>query len=386
MDYFTCSFTLYWSESDCLTASRSLTYDERSTLSLYPCVYYYSAADRYYVALLNDISTGNVAALVSAPTEANAYLNLLITQGILLEVLSKNGFSFYVLGSDLNNISYLDVDFTPGLTSFVLPYIDFSDSGGGSTETYGVYNLKYIINGETATTQLLNINTTTYGGQEVTVSLSEDEKTINVTLDGNIISSYTSLDKKLKELTPTSFTILESETAQTITISATSYTEQPSFTGGVILDLYQSTAESNRLDKTKYLTSVGTLNGAFREETNVLNPSITIEYVGVPDFNYVYIPSLNRYYFVTNVTSIRYNVWQIDMSVDVLMTYKDAIIRCPAFIDRNENTYNDNIIDTRRVIEQGYDVEETTLTNELFDTANLTSDSFVLTGFAIKGV
>lgn len=147
------------------------------------------------------------------------------------------------------------------------------------------------------------------------------------------------------------------------------------------LNLYKNSAEPNRVDKTNYLTQIGTLYGAFRYETSITNMAITIQQEEFPKFNYVYIPIFNRYYYVTDITSIRQNLWEISLSIDVLMSYKDAIKSCNCFCDRNEFLYNDNIIDKKRVIEQGYDVESIAIQNDLFVDGN---GSLVIQGFDLN--
>ncbi len=147
------------------------------------------------------------------------------------------------------------------------------------------------------------------------------------------------------------------------------------------ITLYKNTAEPNRLDKTNYLTLVNSLNGEFREENSITSLSIVIEYNKVPDFNYVYIPTFNRYYYVDDVISVRTNLWEIILSVDVLMSFKDAIKSCNGFVERNEYTSNPLIIDNKRVIEQGVDIEVKTVNNDVFVSDEPT---FVLTGFMIS--
>lgn len=95
------------------------------------------------------------------------------------------------------------------------------------------------------------------------------------------------------------------------------------------------------------LLYVDTAYGVFREEQNVLTPSIMIEYSKVPDFNYVYIPSLSRYYFVTGVTLVRYGVYRIDLKVDVLCSFNADIRLQSGFVSRNENTYTEDYPDDR---------------------------------------
>lgn len=150
------------------------------------------------------------------------------------------------------------------------------------------------------------------------------------------------------------------------------------------LELYNNTSEDNRVDKTNYLTKIGELAGVLREESSLIDMSLTLEIEQLPLFNYVYIEQLNRYYYVTDIVSVKYKLWTISLSVDVLMSYKNALLSCSAFVDRNENSFDNNIIDKKRVIEQGYDIEVSTVTNELLD--NTSTNNIVLTGFYVKSV
>ena len=113
------------------------------------------------------------------------------------------------------------------------------------------------------------------------------------------------------------------------------------------LVLYQLTGETHLVTKTSKLSYVETLYGTLREETDLINPSILFEYEEYPNFNYVYIESLKRYYFITNVVSVRNNVWRMNCHVDVLYTYDTDIRTQDAFVSRNENTYNEFIVDDR---------------------------------------
>lgn len=145
------------------------------------------------------------------------------------------------------------------------------------------------------------------------------------------------------------------------------------------LELYNNTSEDNRVDKTNYLTKVGELAGILREESSLIDMSLTLEIEELPLFNYVYIEQLNRYYYVTDIVSVKYKLWTISLSVDVLMSYKNALLSCTAFVDRNENTFDNNIIDKKRVIEQGYDIEVSTITNDLLN--DNVDYNYILTGF-----
>ena len=122
------------------------------------------------------------------------------------------------------------------------------------------------------------------------------------------------------------------------------------------INLYQNKAEINRVDKTNYLVSVGTLNGYLREESSLIEPKIIIEYEEVPNFNYVYIAKFNRYYFVQEITSVRTRLFRITLKCDVLMSYKDKILNLNCYIARNEYEFNLDIQDELLPFEYQKDV------------------------------
>lgn len=162
----------------------------------------------------------------------------------------------------------------------------------------------------------------------------------------------------------------------------------PSPEGSIEVILYKNKSDTHRVDKTEYLTQVGSLMGVLREACSLISPSINVQLNYIPNFNYVYIPIFNRYYYVTNVTSVRKDLWTISLDIDVLMTYREGIKKLDAFIVRNEHTYNDFLIDDKRVIEQGYKTETFTLQNDIFDvddeTARNERGQFVVSGFALS--
>lgn len=163
--------------------------------------------------------------------------------------------------------------------------------------------------------------------------------------------------------------------------------ERPLPEGAYNANCYTNTAEANRVDKTNYLTPVRTIHGVLREPTSVTDMVMTIQYPHYPDFNYIRIPELKRYYFVNDITIINANLYELDLSVDPLMSYKDAILGLTAFVDRNEFLSNPRIIDKKRVIEQGVDIEVTEINNNVFinpsETDNPLDWNIVLNGYKI---
>lgn len=152
---------------------------------------------------------------------------------------------------------------------------------------------------------------------------------------------------------------------------------------GIIL--YKSTAEINRVRKENYLEVVGRLNGTFRDGFSVTNLEVTIEYNKVPDFNYVYIGAFKRYYFVTEIKNIRTNVWDISLSVDVLMTYRNAIYNLYGFIDRNQFVFDKDLLDKKRVVKEGVNIENYDVPNNVFiDAYSLYTPCYVINGYKLR--
>ena len=116
--------------------------------------------------------------------------------------------------------------------------------------------------------------------------------------------------------------------------------------------LYSNASEITAVDKK--LTELTTLSGTLREQSSIIDPVITISdidnYVG--QMNYAHIPEFNRYYFITNIESVRNKLWKVSFHVDVLFTYRDAIRENSAIIERNENEYdlklNDGLFRTQQ--------------------------------------
>lgn len=156
---------------------------------------------------------------------------------------------------------------------------------------------------------------------------------------------------------------------------------------GFNIIFYKSSAEEKRLYKSGYLEQVLTVTGTLREETSIVRPVLLIdtttilEYRNVlPDFNYAYISDFGRYYFVTDIVSVRNNLWEVSLECDVLFTYRFAIQKCVGFVDRCARGYNPMVIDNLVTVTSEVDIETATINNELFD---IDDGSVVLSGFRI---
>lgn len=94
--------------------------------------------------------------------------------------------------------------------------------------------------------------------------------------------------------------------------------------------LYVTGSERHAIHKT--LQNGIELTGALRGESSVIKPSFLIEITNPSQYNYCYIPDFNRYYFITNITSVRTDIWRIDCNVDVLMSFQTQILNLDVIV------------------------------------------------------
>ena len=111
------------------------------------------------------------------------------------------------------------------------------------------------------------------------------------------------------------------------------------------ITLYTNESEKNKLEKT--ITNSILLEGNLRDESSIINPIILISsnkeditYM----YNYAYIPAFGRYYFITDIESVRTGIWRVSMHVDVLMSYKEQIKNLNVIINNSEETGANNYL------------------------------------------
>lgn len=110
------------------------------------------------------------------------------------------------------------------------------------------------------------------------------------------------------------------------------------------IGLYQN--KSDEIVLNKKLETVATYEGYLKNATSVQNPSILIEGVfnigNNINANYMYLPDYRRYYYITEIKQIRANLVEISGRVDVLMSFKDEILKCSGIVKKqqNSNAYN----------------------------------------------
>ena len=122
------------------------------------------------------------------------------------------------------------------------------------------------------------------------------------------------------------------------------------------ISLFKTASENNRVVKT--LTDEKQLSGELRNQTSVLNPSIRIESAdNISTYNYAYIPEFGRYYYITDITSVRTNCWIISLRCDVLMSYSDQIKAITGVVVRQESNPNKLLVDRLERLQSNKDID-----------------------------
>lgn len=106
------------------------------------------------------------------------------------------------------------------------------------------------------------------------------------------------------------------------------------------INLYRTNAARNKVDKG--LSSLISVSGELKDESSILDPVILLhESIStVVHANYMYIESFSRYYFITDIKTVRNNLIEIYAHVDVLMSYASQIRDLTCIIYRQENDWN----------------------------------------------
>lgn len=109
----------------------------------------------------------------------------------------------------------------------------------------------------------------------------------------------------------------------------------------MLIKTYNYNGEPNRVNKT--LQENEEYTGVLNSTVNILEPVVRFRTTNVVTFNYVYIESLNRYYFVSEIQQ-NGDICTVYLRTDVLMTYKDKILDSIGTLTKgaNVNKYASN--------------------------------------------
>ena len=109
------------------------------------------------------------------------------------------------------------------------------------------------------------------------------------------------------------------------------------------LILYNVKDSHNVIGKT--LNEVSRVNITMKKTENIESPTIVLTDTGLT-YNYAKIPFFNRYYFIDEFKRGTNGLITLDLSVDVLETYKNDILSSPATITTKTGLgYQDSSVD-----------------------------------------
>lgn len=101
------------------------------------------------------------------------------------------------------------------------------------------------------------------------------------------------------------------------------------------VEFYHTADNANTVNKT--LQPITTIDIIFRQAVNEATPFIIMNKDNLIGSNYIHIPNFKRYYFISSVDNYTANLVRINLTTDLLMTYKDGILNSPVLITATEN-------------------------------------------------
>ena len=112
---------------------------------------------------------------------------------------------------------------------------------------------------------------------------------------------------------------------------------------------------SKRKNSTKQPTGSGdSYSVTLKSGTSIISPTLLLNIASRPSYNYLSFEG--RYYFVTDIVSVRTDLWEISCTVDALATWKSEIGSTSADI-LYATGGRDDIVDGRIPVESGIHVD-----------------------------
>ena len=120
--------------------------------------------------------------------------------------------------------------------------------------------------------------------------------------------------------------------------------------------LLNNTSEPNRINKYDFLSLYLSVTGTFRDNVSVIEPVFDVVLDKYPTVNYLYINTLNRYYFVDDIILVRTGLYRFICHCDVLMSFREDILDLDVFVNRQEFDFNKGIPDLKLPIQNNKEI------------------------------
>lgn len=149
------------------------------------------------------------------------------------------------------------------------------------------------------------------------------------------------------------------------------------------LNFYKQSATPNRINKSGYLSEVGTVNGVVIKETeNSLTPDfIMMTSDIVLNSNYFFCSATSRYYFITSHDFLSGGRIVLHSRVDVLMTFRNEILSSTAWVEVSKDTTDIDEYDMLHndlPFRQDYKFKGRNEQNSLFSTSSIYSGKSIV--------
>lgn len=115
---------------------------------------------------------------------------------------------------------------------------------------------------------------------------------------------------------------------------------------------YKYSGYSNQLNK-NFSDDTLTITGDFNIDFNTRDTTVKLQGYNDFDYNYCYIPSIKRYFFITNCNIRRNGIVFITLHVDVLQTYKEQINNAKIRL-KNNSTDNTTVFKSVDIVNDDF--------------------------------
>lgn len=105
-------------------------------------------------------------------------------------------------------------------------------------------------------------------------------------------------------------------------------------------------------------------NLTIKNGSSIITPTFL---VAGESFDYNYCSFNGRYYWITDITSVRNELWEVQCRVDVLASWKTEILNSKGFVKYSSSDNNQNIKDGRNVVTSNVERTASYLNMQMFD-------------------
>lgn len=110
------------------------------------------------------------------------------------------------------------------------------------------------------------------------------------------------------------------------------------------------------------------VTGTLTDATDFIRPTIIFKDIAttpIKEFNYCFISTFGRWYFIDTYEQINSSTISVTCSVDVAWTFYNDLMNRPGELDRSTNKYSDTLADANTSIFANSKIEEINFPNGL---------------------